>query len=198
MRAAPSWVFLTLILTAALAQAQGDPRPDRLGTVENGRYRHLLTNVQFAVPPGWRVSRTYPSTDDGQGVQLYDGRANAVVSLWMMPEQSSPQQIQERLSGAVDRKTGQRLSGDPRYTIAGADMRTYRIREDSVTRILVDGHSAVQRMADYRVDDVPMVEVMTSVVSPNTRLLVTGRVPAGDLDSVLPVYRTLLGSISVP
>jgi hypothetical protein len=48
------------------------PSAGQLASVENGRYHHLKTDVEFPVPAGWSVLMTGQSSGGGEQLYLRD------------------------------------------------------------------------------------------------------------------------------
>ena len=64
----PIALCLSVLANVGLAQTIAE-----LGTVENGRYRNLLTNVELAIPDGWAFKGDGPSSGNGQMAMIESG-----------------------------------------------------------------------------------------------------------------------------
>ena len=73
--------FAVISMLAALLVAGGASA--QVGTLQNGRYHHLATGVEFNVPPGWSVVKGGASSDDGETVTLQDSTSKVKAAVWM-------------------------------------------------------------------------------------------------------------------
>lgn len=203
------WLVAVVLLLGASPSAQTD-----LATIVDGRYRHVTSGIEFTVPTGWTVGDTGPSSDSGEMVSLGDRLSVFTMSVWMIRRPISPETVLTELAGAPANKLHQRGGG---YNIPGASMETYRLRGDSIRTVFVGGRQGIEAMADYQIQRVrfvqrpdgsrsaaepagtlAMVEIMTWVVTENTRAFFFGRVPAPLLADYRPWFDAVVQSALVP
>ena len=84
--------FAVISMLAALLVAGGASA--QVGTLQNGRYHHLATGVEFNVPPGWSVVKGGASSDDGETVTLQDSTSKVKAAVWMRVEKHPSEHIQ--------------------------------------------------------------------------------------------------------
>ena len=171
-------VSLTL-LVAATASAQ-------VGTLQNGRYHHIATGVEFTLPPGWSVVKDNPAAK-GDTVILVDSVSKLQAAVWMRAEKHPSEQIQKLLVAALDAKAATRTS------LAG-----YQVRSDSIQPRVIDGRQALSAVADYTRNGRPMAEYLTWIFSPKTHALFYGRAPAAGLDAFRARLDAIVNSAVVP
>jgi hypothetical protein len=111
-----------------------------LGSVENGRYRHVKTDVNFPVPAGWSVLGTGGSSDSGEQMYIrHETSPRTYVAVWMKKETNTPAEAAALLELAVKMKLEQRHGA-----ITG-----YRFRPNSIEHVTIAGHNALRAAADF-------------------------------------------------
>lgn len=179
-----------------------------LGTVEQGRYRHLSSGITFDLPPGWTASETYPSSDGGDMVTLTDEATKRSINVWMIKEETPAAQVVGRVAGAPAEKLRQRHSG---YGLPGMlDDRTYEIPQQTVQPTLINGRHAIVAVANYvgvpdsglparpPVATEPMHEYMTWIYTSQSRAFFRARVRVDDLPLLRPSFEQLVYSAAIP
>jgi hypothetical protein len=203
---------------------QADLQRLPLGAVENGRYRHRWSGIEFSVPPGWDVGETGPSSDHGEQVALIHEESDVIMSVWMIREATPAAMIPQRLESAPGEKVRQRRNG---YVIPGFEAKTYDIPPHSVQRLWIGGRQAVLAIGEYmtarnaavpsvvtvvsatgerrrvpiaRIESEPelMNEYMTWIYSENSRAFFFARVRPADLVNVRPLLDQIISSATVP
>lgn len=173
--------------------------PDR-GVVEGNRYRHPGTGIVFDVPPGWKAGPTGPSSDDGDGMTMTNGTHS--IHVWMIREETPPDQVAARVAAAPARKIEQRRSG---YAIPGMrDASTYHIPDGAIFPMTLNGRHAMVAIAEYvgwepgSLHD--MREYMAWIYTSQSRLFFHSRfrMTLPDLKTVAGAFDQLLHSVSIP
>jgi hypothetical protein len=200
----------------------GEPEP--LGTVENGRYRHTWTGVEFTVPEGWLVEGTYMSSDSGQQTQLRDPKSRVTMSVWMIKEKRAAADVVAELAGAPGEKVNQRQNLG--YNIPGMVSGTYDIPKETIQLMSIGGRQAVMAVGEYynsrdpvalvrwnelskrglvppshpgpEQDPISMNEYMAWIYTENTRAFFFGRVRTVDLLEFRPYFDQIIQSAIVP
>jgi len=163
-----------------------------LATVQNGRYHHNLTGVEFQVPPDWKVQGTMPSSDDGEMVGLSDSVfPSANANVWMIQENIAAADIPARLKGAVDEKIRQRHGGYGNYP-------DWQPRPGTIQMRVVGGKPAISLLADYTQNGEKMTEFDTWVFSGKTRAFFFAQAPASDMPAFQPRFEQIISSAIVP
>ncbi len=199
----------------------GEPEP--LATVENGRYRHTWTGVEFNVPEAWVVEGTYMSSDSGQQTQLRDPKSVVTMSVWMIKEKRAASEVAAQLAGAPAEKVNQRQNLG--YLIPGMVSGSYAIPKDTIHSMSIGGRQAVMAVGEYtgrdpvaanrwgelwrrglvprsqsepRQDPVTMNEYMAWIYTENTRAFFFGRVRTAELVEFRPYFDQIIQSAIVP
>ena len=147
-------VFCGVAFAAYRAEGQ-------LASVENGRYRHFKTDVEFAVPPGWSVVGTGQSSDGGEQMYLRDAASpSTYVAVWMKREANTPAEADAWLELAVKMKVDQR----------GGAATGYRFRPDTIEHLYVRDHKAVKAVADLPPGTRSITEYFTWIYTERTRV----------------------------
>jgi hypothetical protein len=190
------------------------------GTVVNGHYRHLSSDIEFDGPNGWVASDTYPSSDGGDGVTFVDPNSGRSINVWMIKENTPEANVEARVAGAPAEKVRQRHSG---YSIPGMrDERTYHIPPQTVQQTMINGRHAIVAIGSYR--GVPadpighslsaqwrfvvpppaksgeqaMHEYMTWVYTARARAFFYARVPVDDLSIIRAEVDRVVMSVVMP
>ena len=177
-------------LTQIGAGQVGSPRDAGvapLGVVKDGRYHHLQTGVEFAVPPGWSVQSTGPSSDGGDQMYLGDSLSvGTYVAVWMKKESNPASDLDAMLQFAPVEKTNQR----------GAQV--YRVRAGSIEQRSIGGRKAVSAVADFIGDGLKKVEYNTWIYTENTRAYFHAQCAASDLPLVQARVDAIIRTAIVP
>jgi len=154
-----SRVAVTIAAAASGVLLAGTLSAGQLGSVENGRYRHVKTDVNFPVPAGWTVVATGPSSDGGEQMYMhYQTSPKTYAAVWMKQETNTPADAAALLESEVQRKLKQR----------GGDITGYRFRPDSIRHVKIAGHNAVRAVADATHSG--QVEYFTWIFTERTRV----------------------------
>ena len=176
-------IFILLAVTAASAQ---------VGALQNGRYHHTATGIEFTLPAGWSAVKTTPSFNNGDTVTLQDSVSKREAAVWMRAEKhpsahTDNGQIQKLLIAALDAKAASRK-----------DLAGYQVRSDSIQPRVIGGQQALSALADYTRNGRPMVEYLTWIFSSKAHALFYGRAPAADLDAFRARLDAIVDSAKVP
>lgn len=110
-----------------------------LGTVQNGRYHHKATGIEFTTPAGWVLAGDSPSSDNGEMVVFCKPNTQVCVQVWLRPDTTLPGDITATLHHDLDRKHEDRPQG-------------WTVRSASVQMRMVGGQQAIGGIADFRYD----------------------------------------------
>jgi tetratricopeptide (TPR) repeat protein len=156
-----------------------------LGKLENGRYHHNLTGIEFNVPSGWKLEGDTQSSDNGEIVILSQQNSMRSLAVWLKPDPTPPGNIAARLQHDVERKHEDREPG-------------WTVRTSSIQMRSVGGQQALTAIADFTEGKKPAVEYMTWVRSTKSRCFFFGSGPAEDLASIQGAIEQMLASAMVP
>jgi hypothetical protein len=199
------------------------PNGEPLATVENGRYRHRWSGIEFDVPQGWEAGVTGPSSDFGEQVALTHRESNVSMSVWMIKEETPADMVAVRLEGAPAEKVRQRHGG---YLVPGMVQGTYQIPPHTVQSMWIGGRQALLAIGEYTAgavvrnsvtvvsakgesrrvlarrlepgDASPMNEYMTWIYTEQSRAFFFARVNAADLNQFRPLFDQIIQSAIVP
>jgi len=183
-------------LEDALARAEMAKALDSLGVVQNGRYHHNLTGVEFDLPPGWSHRVTDQSSDNGQMAILSEASFNdAFVGIWMIQEHIRPENITARLRLAIPQKVRQREG-----------IRNYAMRPESIQLTTINGRQAIRAVADFvggvnesnGFNGDNMTEIMAWIFTEKTRAFFHARVPRDEVSGFQPRFEQVIQSAQVP
>jgi tetratricopeptide (TPR) repeat protein len=187
----PDYKDLVKTLVPALAQAaQAGTACAILGTVQNGRYHHAKTGVEFDVPADWSVTCTSPSSGNGEMAVLSNTTfPNGDAFVWMTSENIPAADVHSRLQWDLAEKEGVRRS---QYS------EQYGYRAGSVQDITVGGQQGLAALADYPRGETKMTEIHTWIYTTKTRVYVSGKVATSDLAAFQPRLEAIIRSMLVP
>jgi tetratricopeptide (TPR) repeat protein len=132
--------YRDLIATMSGRPLGGTHQPNvTLGTVQNGRYHHKATGIEFAAPAGWALTGDSPSSDNGEMVVFCKPNTQLCLQVWLRPDTTSPSDITAALHRDLDRKHEDRPQG-------------WTVRPASVQMRMVGGQQAIGGIADFRYD----------------------------------------------
>jgi hypothetical protein len=190
-------VPFTLERTSA---AVGPPRlrGQPAGTLENGRYHHNATGVEFDVPAGWYIGPTRPQEGDPSRLTMLVDPSHHVVfaPVYMVKFETPPGRIAAALDGAVPFLLGRRAgeTGEPAVHRAP----NYAIRAGSEQRLLIGGQQALQAIGEYRENGKLIAELLTWIYTEHTHAFFVARVADEDLSAVQTPFQQMVRSARVP
>jgi tetratricopeptide (TPR) repeat protein len=158
-----------------------------LGKLENGRYHHNLTGVEFSAPPGWVITQDSDSSGGGEIALLSNSNSKAEAFVWFKPNTEFNGDTQAQLRRALEAKAKDRI-GVPDWTI----------RPSSVQYRTVAGQPAVSAVADYTENAQKMVESLTWAYSAKSHVFFFSRAAATDQVAVQSSVEQLLSSALIP
>jgi hypothetical protein len=171
-------------LIASMA-SQGRPAPHHdLGTVQAGRYRNSLTNVELTVPEGWLFKGDGESSGDGQMARI-DSGSGITVWIWMKPVTMRAADIPLGLRKAMEDKPSMRPDG-------------WKIRPESVQERSLSGHLGLSAIADYMQNGKPMVEYDFWVQSGKTHVFFFGEAEEQKLEALQASIETVAKLALIP
>ena len=170
---------------AAIQASQWRPAPHQeLGTVQNGRYRNSLTNVEFTVPDGWSFKGDDESSGNGQMARI-ESDSGITVLVWMKPLLVGAADIPQGLRKAMEDKPSMRPEG-------------WKIRPESVQDRSLSGHLGLSAIADYMQNGRPMVEYDFWVLSGKTHVFFFGQAEEQKLETLQANIETVAKSALIP
>ncbi len=180
--------YRDLIATMSGRPLGGTHQPSvTLGTVQNGRYHHKATGIEFAAPAGWTLTGDSPSSDNGEMVGFCKPKTQLCLQVWLRPDTTSPSDITAALHHDLDRKHEDRQEG-------------WVVRPASVQMRMVGGQQAISGIADFQyfVEAGPGIEYLTWVRSTKGRAFFFATGPLEDAAVLQAGMEQLLGSALVP
>lgn len=159
-----------------------------LGKLQNGRYHHNLTGIEFNVPNGWKLEGDTDSSDSGEIVLLSQRNGMQSLAVWLKADPTAPGDTAAKLRHDVDRKHEDREEG-------------WTVRESSVHMRTVGGQQAITATADFnggKGGKQAMGEYMTWVRSSKVRCFFFGSAKAADLPAIQSAIEEMLASAMVP
>ena len=191
-------MWRALLLTAAVlssmtpSSAQA-PRP-AFGGVQNGRYHHFRTGINFAVPAGWTVLVAGPSSDGGEMVTLRDSVTDRALSVWMIVTKASPEgaaaiRPADWYRNAVGMKIRQRYD---------QGLRDYWVAAETIQERTIGGRSALSARGEFTEDGQRVSECLTWIVGDNARAFFFTRTPKSNLDLVQLRFDELVATAVIP
>ena len=185
-------VVATLAATAAVVLlVTSTPSAGQLAFVENGRYHHLRTGVEFPVPAGWSVLTTGQSSGGGEQMYLRDAASpKTYVAVWMKRETNTAAETDAWLELAVKLKRDQRTGGG---VIPG-----FSFRPESVQHEYIGDHKAVKAVADFVQGTQQTVEYFTWVYTERTRVQFDVRGVDPDAASTASRFEEIIQAAKIP
>lgn len=175
----PVALCLSLLTSVGSAQTSAE-----LGTVENGRYRNFLTNVELTIPDGWVFKGDVPSTGNGQ-MAMIESDAGITLQVWMKPYVVDQADIVPELHTQMENKHSMRSEG-------------WTIRPESIQDRSLSGHLGLSSVADYMVNGARMVEYDFWVLSGNTHVFFFGQAEEGKLETLKADIEKVAESALIP
>ena len=178
------------VIPAALTQPSG--------VLENGRYHHNLTGVEFDLPGGWSIGRTGPRDGDPAEMTVLvdpDGRA-IFTSVDMTKVDTPPGNITAALSRAVPMLVARRAC----QTGAGAPhlAQNYKIRDGSVEQTSIGGHQAVRAVGEYEQGGKQITEILTWIYTEHTRTFFFAKMASENVPAVQAPFEQIIQSARIP
>jgi hypothetical protein len=168
------------------------------GVVQDGRYHHNLTGVEFDVPYGWSIGVTRPADGDPNNMTvLVDPERKALFASVMMKKANiPPAQIPAALSVAVPellaRRAGQ--TGARGQHLAA----NYSIRPGSMEQTAIGGQQALRAIGEYERGGVKMAELLAWIYTEHTTTFFFAQMQAANLPTVQTAFERMLQSARVP
>lgn len=174
-------IALCLSALACVGWAQTNAE---LGTIENGRYRNLLTNVELTVPEGSVFTGDGLSSGNGQMARIESG-SGITVNVWMKPLVVEEAKIVPALHMQMEYKRSMRPEG-------------WTIRPESVRERSLSGYRGLSSIADYTMNGAPMVEYDFWVLSGKTHVFFFGQTEADKLETLRANVEAVAQSALIP
>ena len=180
--------YRTLIMSMA-GNGRGGHGPNiTKGTVQNGRYHHNVTGIEFDTPAGWTIEGDSDSSDSGEMVILGQSKSRAFAAVWMKPDPTAPADMQARLRHDLERKHEDRT-----------DFKDWKIRAvGDVSVRSTGGWQTLNAVADYTEGSEPMVEYLIWVRSTKVRALFFGRARVADSPVLQACLQQMVATAVVP
>jgi hypothetical protein len=174
-----------------LARSSG-AAPPASGSVENGRYHHDQTGLEFDLPAGFSVSGTanYINNNGWQATIIDSQHSNALVAaVWMAKISLAEKRIPSILDAQIPAKISRRTNPDHPYEISA----------DSIQKISINGHQAIKAIGRYqRPDGQKMAELLTWIITEHTDVHFYAMVPANILPDVQWRFDQMVQTAIVP
>jgi hypothetical protein len=166
--------------------------PPASGSVENGRYHHDQTGLEFELPPGFSVSGTanYMNNNGWQATITDSQRSNTLVAaVWMAQRNRSEKRLPSVIDAQIPAKIRRRT----------APNHPYEIPADSIQKISINGRQAIKAMGRYQQHDgQKMVELLTWIITERTDVHFYAMVPVDALPDVQWRFEQMVQSAIVP
>jgi hypothetical protein len=178
----------------SLANPQTSPQsngaaPPASGSVQNGRYHHDPTGLEFNLPPGFSVQETDNYMNDGWQAILTDSENhNARVAVWMakrsFPASVVPTILARQVPAKIARR--KRLTG-------------YEIPAESIQKTSINGQQGVKATARYQnPDGQKMTELLTWITTEHTDVHFYAMVPTSSAPDLQWRFDQMVQSAIVP
>jgi hypothetical protein len=188
---------LTLARVATAASVQPDFPTEGSVMVENGRFYHKPSGVEFDMPSGWSVNRTqFSNGASGESAILQDSSGKAtVISVYILKVPTDPDNIPKVLAGVLPHLIAMRAgqTGGPRQMTPN-----YTIREGSTDQSSINGHQAVRAIGDFTRGDKNFSELLAWIDTENTRTYFFLRALAKDLPDVEAPFNQMVQTAKIP
>jgi hypothetical protein len=178
---------IVVTIAASCVLLAGTLSAGQLGSVENGLYRHVKTDLAFPIPAGWTVLTTGGSSDGGEQMYMrHDTSPRTYVAVWMKHETNTPAEAAALLESEVQRKLKQR----------GGAITGYGSRPDSIRHVDIAGHNAVTAVADLTHSG--QVEYFTWIFTERTRVQFDVRGPEPDASTTTSRLGEIIQAATIP
>jgi hypothetical protein len=147
------------------------------GVLQNGRYHHNTTGIEFAVPPDWALVGAGPSSDGGDGVTLRDSVTGGVLSVWMINRAAS---LEDSRAASVDDEYRNLIGMKIRMRF-DQGLKDYWVPADTIQERYVNGRKALTAIGESAQRGRSIRERLAWIYTPKTRAFFYGTVPAEDM-----------------
>jgi hypothetical protein len=173
-----------------LTRSQSVPDPPASGRVENGRYHHDQTGLEFDVPPGFSVLGTgdYINNEGWQATLTDSGHSAVAISVWMAKRNTPSKLIPTVLAQEIPHKIARRSVGGQTYEIPG----------ESVQMISINGQQGIQAIGRFEQSSRKMVELLAWIHSEHTVAHFYAILPAAKLSDVQMRFDQMVESATIP
>jgi hypothetical protein len=187
-------VAVITVIAGRISGAAAQGAAQTLGFVQDGRYHHVKTGVQFLVPLDWMVGPTGPSSDGGEMVQLRDAVQPIVLSAWMIRtnttlEGSAAKDVADRYRHVIGMKIRQRFD-------SGA--RDYWVPAESIQEKTIGGKSALTAVGEFTENGKRVAECLAWIFTERTGAFFFMRVAAADLQTYQYRFDQIVETATVP
>jgi hypothetical protein len=176
-------------LPLVLARSNG-AAPPASGSVQNGRYHHDQTGLEFNVPVGFSVQGTYNyMNNNGWQAILIDSEDHKLnFAVWMakrsFPANVVPTILAKQVPAKIARRKG--LTG-------------YQIPAESIQKMSINGQQAVKATASYQNSDgQKMTELLTWITTEHTDVHFYAMVPTSSVPDLQWRFDQMVQSAMVP
>jgi hypothetical protein len=188
-----------LVLTRAPAVPRPTPAPTgETGYVQDRRYHHSPTGVEFDLPAGWSVGRPAPAQGDPNTMTvLRDPDHKALfLSADMRKVETHPENIPVVLSNALTmllgRRAGQTGAGPPHLA------ENYKLRPGSEERTTIGGQQALRAIGEYELRGRKVTELLTWIDTEHTRVFFFAQVPSENIPALQTAFEQIIQSARIP
>ena len=154
------------------------------GSFENGHFKSFLTNVDLAVPDGYKFGGCGESSDNGD-MAFLNSSVNPEVKVWMRPEVQPASKLESLLRTEPVKKASMRDAG-------------WKIRQESIQQHTVQSHPGLSAIADFETGDKHMVEYFIWVQTGKTKLQFFGEAPPDQLSALQDSVDRVASLASIP
>ena len=165
-----------------------------LGTLQDGRYYHLRTGINFAVPVGWTLLVAGPSSDGGEMVTLRDSGTDTTLSVWMIVTKTS----QEGIAAAGRADWYRHVVGMKIRQRYDQGLRDYWVAADTIQERVISGRNALAAVGEFTEGGQRVAECLTWIVGDNARAFFFARAPKSSLDLVQLRFDELVATAVIP
>jgi hypothetical protein len=163
--------------------------PLPVGLLQNGRYHHNRTGIEFDVPAEWSFLSDGPSSDGGDMARVRDSASDVILSAWMNRDDTPSRPAADRLRYVVGMKIRQRY--DQGY-------RDYWVSPETIVEKMVGGRPALSAVGTYVSNGQTMAEYLIWVDGEATQAFFFTSVAASDLAALQSRFDQIVESAVVP
>jgi hypothetical protein len=176
-----------ILLGALLANAQ-TPQTFDGSSVQNGRYHHDQTGLEFNLPARFSLQGTDNYMYDGWQAILRDSESRSGFAVWMAKRSFPANVVPTILASQVPAKIARR-KGFPHYEIP----------DESIQKISINGRQAIKATATYQMTDgQKMTELLTWITTEHTDVHFYAMVPTSSLPDLQWRFDQMVQSAIVP
>jgi hypothetical protein len=177
-----------LIMSMSARLRSGTHGPSiTVGSIENNRYHHKLTGLEFDTPSGWTITGDGGSSGGGEMVILAEPKTKAFAAVWLKPVPDATADIPATLRQDLERKHEDR-----------SDKEGWTIRPGSVQTRIVGGQQALTAIADFKEGREAMVEYLTWARSTKNKAFFFGQVRAADFPVLQAALEQAMATALIP